>query len=1015
MSAVRESGGPFVSRSAPSTEILWTGRRFAWRFRCGLVSYVLQVYLDDSVWGQGEAQPITFITDFPLDTLILHWGYEKDDALHWERPSVSEREVPSSWIYKRGAVETRFSRSGQEQSLTLQLPVEKDFPRALMCTLLYQPKSGPEVWMKTEDSEDFRVPFIVLERKVQIQLSENALKVGELNRTISAMRSECETTKSQLAVHQSRVQTLAQHLESSNQMLIAESARFQALVEQMEKTKSSLLDQGLDVREVLAQLKDFKTHIAASAASVELSSASSLAAQGHTGGGVGVFAELESLKQKYWTSHGQVSAKDALIKELQDKLLEAVGASKGSTTTTTEAASSLPKGVVESTKVVVERVVEKVVVDETRIKALEAELARLQEEIDQYRSGKIPAQYLANNPDFVPRSIFNDTVKEKRSLQKKVWDLKGNIVTYCRVRPAKSSEDMSVEMEGGVKAEAVRTSADDGTVTLTAGPKDKQRFEFDKVFGMESTQEEVFTEIESCVSSVLEGFNISIFAYGQTGSGKTHTMEGPDSNPGVYSRAFRQLFQTRDDSNGRLQCDFQLSVVEIYNEVVRDLLAERSNGKSPELEVRERPDHTVCVPGLTQAKVTDMEEVNRLMSLSRQNRSVAKTNMNEHSSRSHCVVMMDVEVEDVRDKRRFKGRLHLVDLAGSERVNASGVTGSGFTEACNINSSLLALGNVINELASGGSSASTNSSGSMTPRGGKRFVNYRDSKLTYLMRDSLGAPGSNSKTLMFICVSPCTKSCSESLNSLRFGARAKSVELGQAKKTLVASPSRDSLVSSPASLNSCLNLPRSPSRDGTLLQSSAPSSPIPPTPEGPTLPTIRLIEESQNSRPRLGAIRSSLRTSTSSLDGNASPLLSGLVTPRGLVGRSPDRPRPMSTSSFDRKHPPPPIDVSLGSKTSSRDRSASGDAIATWRADIATIIPLNIIAPRSKTPERSPRAPQSLSSLNAPKSAPSSPMPSALNVTNGGLLPPQSPRGLNLSLNSTTSVRNNRNTPTKTA
>ena len=340
-------------------------------------------------------------------------------------------------------------------------------------------------------------------------------------------------------------------------------------------------------------------------------------------------------------------------------------------------------------------------------------------------------------------------------------DLKGSIRVFCRARPLLPKE----LKEGGGTAALAVTRVND--MTLQAVEEDARRggrvarsFDFDCVFGQDETQADMFEEAEGLVTSVLDGFNVCVLAYGQTGSGKTYTMEGPRENPGLNLRALGKLFEMKAEAEGK-DISIGASNVEIYNEEVRDLLGKDSKKK---MEIRQGPDGN-HVPGLVIAPVGSVDDVLRVIAQAGKNRATFATNMNEHSSRSHAVLTVHVEVKDAGTGEHTRSKLHMVDLAGSERLSKTGATGDRLLEAQSINKSLSALGNVIQSLQAKSS-----------------HVPYRDCKLTYLLADSLGG---NSKTLMVMCVSPAASNAQETMCTLKFGQRANKVELGKATKNVV--------------------------------------------------------------------------------------------------------------------------------------------------------------------------------------------------------------------------------------
>ncbi|CAH1255107.1 kinesin-II 95 kDa subunit-like isoform X2 [Branchiostoma lanceolatum] len=285
-------------------------------------------------------------------------------------------------------------------------------------------------------------------------------------------------------------------------------------------------------------------------------------------------------------------------------------------------------------------------------------------------------------------------------------------------------------------------------------------FTFDAVYDWNSKQIELYDEtFRPLVQCVLDGFNGTIFAYGQTGTGKTWTMEGVRTDPelrGVIPNSFEHIF-TQISRSQNQQYLVRASYLEIYQEEIRDLLAK---DQSKRLELKERPDTGVYVKDLSSFVTKSSKEIEHVMNVGNQNRSIGATNMNEHSSRSHAIFIITVECSEVREDGENHirvGKLNLVDLAGSERQAKTGATGERLKEATKINLSLSALGNVINALVDGKST----------------HIPYRDSKLTRLLQDSLGG---NAKTVMVANIGPATYNYDETMSTLRYANRAKSIK-----------------------------------------------------------------------------------------------------------------------------------------------------------------------------------------------------------------------------------------------
>uniref|UniRef100_A0A914UIK8 Kinesin-like protein n=1 Tax=Plectus sambesii TaxID=2011161 RepID=A0A914UIK8_9BILA len=309
----------------------------------------------------------------------------------------------------------------------------------------------------------------------------------------------------------------------------------------------------------------------------------------------------------------------------------------------------------------------------------------------------------------------------------------------------------------------VEMYTDRGVVELK-NPKEvgdpPKSFTFDAIYDWNSRQQDLYDEtFRELVDSVLAGFNGTIFAYGQTGTGKTFTMEGVRDDPekrGVIPNSFDHIFQHIARSQNQ-QYLVRASYLEIYQEEIRDLLNKDSKTR---LELKERPDVGVYVKDLSSFVTKSVEEIQHVMTVGHANRSTGRTNMNEHSSRSHAIFMITIECSELGadGKSHIRvGRLNLVDLAGSERQSKTGAQGQRFKEATKINLSLSALGNVISALVDGKST----------------HVPYRDSKLTRLLQDSLGG---NSKTVMVANVGPASYNFEETLGTLRYANRAKNIK-----------------------------------------------------------------------------------------------------------------------------------------------------------------------------------------------------------------------------------------------
>ncbi|XP_071885916.1 carboxy-terminal kinesin 2-like isoform X3 [Anas platyrhynchos] len=357
---------------------------------------------------------------------------------------------------------------------------------------------------------------------------------------------------------------------------------------------------------------------------------------------------------------------------------------------------------------------------------------------------------------------------ERRRLHNQLQELKGNIRVFCRVRPLLAAEQ---EVQKGLE-HLHFPPEDNKTLVLcrTEGSHTGRRgevrydFSFDRVFPPGASQEDVFEEIALLVQSALDGYPVCIFAYGQTGSGKTYTMEGPGgADPtswGVIPRAVRHLFGgARQLEHKGWQYSFSASFLEIYNEALRDLLGGDRGG---ELEIRHvsSASKELHVPNLRCVPVASEDEVLGLLQTAASKRSVARTALNDRSSRSHCVFQLHIQGSNASRALRCSSVLSLVDLAGSERLDKCQASGQRLRETQAINSSLATLGLVI-----------------MAISNKELHVPYRNSKLTYLLQNSLRG---NAKMLMFVNISPLEENLAESLNSLRFASKVNECMVGTA-------------------------------------------------------------------------------------------------------------------------------------------------------------------------------------------------------------------------------------------
>ncbi|XP_047163257.1 kinesin-like protein KIN-14Q isoform X2 [Vigna umbellata] len=359
------------------------------------------------------------------------------------------------------------------------------------------------------------------------------------------------------------------------------------------------------------------------------------------------------------------------------------------------------------------------------------------------------------------KSKYAEGVKERKELYNKVLELRGNIRVFCRCRPLNAEE-----IAAGATMALDFESAKDGELTVMSNGAPKKTFKFDAVFDPQAEQADIFEDTAPFATSVLDGFNVCIFAYGQTGTGKTFTMEGSEEARGVNFRTLEKMFDIIKERQKFYCYDISVSVLEVYNEQIRDLLVagNHQGSAAKRLEIRQASEGIHHIPGLVEARVNNMTEVWEVLQTGSNARAISSTNSNEHSSRSHCIHCVMVKGENLLNGECTRSKLWLVDLAGSERVAKTEVHGDRLKETQNINRSLSALGDVISALA-------TKSS----------HIPFRNSKLTHLLQDSLGG---DSKALMFVQISPNENDLSETICSLNFASRVRGIELGPARKHL---------------------------------------------------------------------------------------------------------------------------------------------------------------------------------------------------------------------------------------
>jgi hypothetical protein len=347
-----------------------------------------------------------------------------------------------------------------------------------------------------------------------------------------------------------------------------------------------------------------------------------------------------------------------------------------------------------------------------------------------------------------------DIEKHRRRIHNIIEDLKGQIRVYCRFRPLSNAE-----MQQGNRD--MVTPIDSMSVQVG-----ESKYAFDAVFHPFNQQEEIFADCSDLIQSAIDGYNITLFAYGQTGAGKTYTMFGRTGEPGLAPRIIEEIFKLTGQNSDRFSYTVSASMLELYRNCLVDLLHKGSGSMLASRTPAVRTDRqgSVYIENVIEKICQDSKELESVVEMGHQTRTVAATAMNSESSRSHLILTIKVLGVNKETKEKIQGKVLLVDLAGSERLKKSQVTGDMQKEAIEINKSLTALGDVMEAL---------------TQR--HKQVPYRNHKLTQVMQDSLGG---KAKTLMFVNCSPAESNQEETHMSLKYASRAKKITKSVTKATL---------------------------------------------------------------------------------------------------------------------------------------------------------------------------------------------------------------------------------------
>ena len=372
----------------------------------------------------------------------------------------------------------------------------------------------------------------------------------------------------------------------------------------------------------------------------------------------------------------------------------------------------------------------------------------------------------STSTSFSKYKLFNYENKEniiynKKFIQKDSY----NILVAVRVRPLNQKEQLiSIDETINVENKNTILLKDPNGYINSNNIRIKEQFlNFDYAFDKNETQENIFNHTtKSLINDVVNGYNATVFAYGATGAGKTYTMLGNDENPGIMIYTLKELFK-EIKSYPKREFKIKLWYLEIYNENIKDLLINNSEN----LELREDPIKGLIINGITEKETNSSEDILSLLKKGNKNRTTEETDSNETSSRSHAILQIlvsyrekenkinninTININNININNDIKfGKLSLIDLAGSERARISRSNGMRLIEGGNINKSLLVLGNCINALHE------------LNIKGSKLHIPYRDSKLTRLLKDSLGG---NSRTVMIANVSPFIYNFDDTYNTL---------------------------------------------------------------------------------------------------------------------------------------------------------------------------------------------------------------------------------------------------------
>ena len=391
----------------------------------------------------------------------------------------------------------------------------------------------------------------------------------------------------------------------------------------------------------------------------------------------------------------------------------------------------------------------------------------------------------------IPKLNKKESTEETKSFIEEMKNGSFNILVCVRCRPLSLSEKQLSSYETIKIIDKMVILMDpieyNGPTSIFRNRNKDQTYAFDYAFDKNTSQKTIFEKsTKFLIDGVVNGYNATVFAYGATGAGKTYTMLGNENNPGIMVLTLEELFSKVNSFNDR---DYKLKfwLLEIYNENIRDLLkfynTEKNNNHNKNtldttsneyLDLREDPEKGIIVSGITEISVSNSEEMLKILKRGNRNRTQESTGANETSSRSHAILQVSIEYKEKNSGIDYQikfSKLSLIDLAGSERAAATNNKGIRLIEGANINRSLLTLGNCINALCDA------------NLKGKKIHIPYRDSKLTRLLKDSLGG---NARTVMIANVSPSINTFEDTYNTLKYANRAKNIKTSVTRNVLNA-------------------------------------------------------------------------------------------------------------------------------------------------------------------------------------------------------------------------------------